>query len=53
MKSAAATQPVSPEFEKFRELTRKLIAVPKREIDQVATKQAAEKKSRKNETDRK
>ena len=52
MKDVSA-QAVSPEFERFRELTRKLIAVPKREIDEVAAKQATEKKSRKKETDRK
>jgi len=45
MKTTTMTEPTS--FEKFRELTRKLLAVPKKEVDQEIKKYERRKKRRK------
>lgn len=48
MKSTAETQPATP-FEKMKELTQRLLAVPKKEIDQ----KIAEYEKKKNRKKRK
>lgn len=44
--SKAPTRPPSAEFAKFKELSRKLVSVPKQEADKQAAQHDAKKKSK-------
>lgn len=45
-KATPKQDPDTEEFDKFRDLTRKLIAVPKKEIDREAAKHERKKKAK-------
>lgn len=47
MKKAKPSKPPSEEFRRFEEFTRKLIAVPKKEIDQQKAKYEKQKATKK------
>jgi hypothetical protein len=46
MKDVSDTQPATP-FEKFKELTQRLLAVPKKEIDEKLAEHERKKKQKK------